>query len=489
MTADPRYRGLLIGNATFPRDPHTLLDLRGPLVDIEELAQALTDDRVGLFSSDNVQRLPDKKVQELREHLNKFFTAAVREDVLLLYYSGHGRLDERNRLYLCASDTTVDLPYATALSAAEINNMIDGSAAATVIIVLDCCHSGAWKSDADLATAVKGKGRYVLASNRSTQLARAADVEGQPSPFTGMLVRGLRHAETTGYLTVSELYRHVHRWMTKDTRRTPQLKMVGEGDVVIARREKNRPRPHAQQLRRRELPAQDPAARPTAPRPAKKKVKKGKPTTQKAPVAAKSFEESWTGDEAPQGFSKQADATPYLIAAVSLMFFLATHFGKSQGANQVAGYVTACLALLAAFLVEMWAGRKLRANMRARTLRIGGDGVTAIDPSGTQLIPWTAIRQVGVHHSATAVHGHKLLAVHVRLHMPNPEGSPSALYRPAGWPIRAELPDVCRGHRTPTQYDWIPVCVLGPLPGPRRVDLKNVVAAHTEHPLETEGDW
>ncbi|AEM84201.1 caspase family protein [Streptomyces violaceusniger] len=243
MPADPHYRALLIGNATFPRDPHALLTLRGPLVDIEKLGQALTDDKVGLFPPDNVLSLPDKGVQELREELDQFFTTAGREDVLLLYYSGHGQLDEHGRLYLCAGDTTPDRLRATTLSAAEINNMIDSSAAATTIIVLDCCHSGTFKTGASLASPVAGKGRYVLASNRATQLARDAEVEGQPSPFTGMLVHGLRHAQSTSYLTVRELYDQVHHWMTKSTPLPPQLSFAGEGDVAIARRKKNRPRP------------------------------------------------------------------------------------------------------------------------------------------------------------------------------------------------------------------------------------------------------
>lgn len=241
MTADPHYRALLIGNATFPRDPHALPTIEGPRTDIKELYRALIDDEVGLFSAENIQKpMEDEGIQVLRENLEVFLSTAGREDVILIYYSGHGTLDEQGGLYLCASNTVVDRLCSTALSAREINNMILRSAAATTIIVLDCCHSGAFKVKAgtNLATAVAGRGRYVLTSNRSTELALAASVPGEPSPFTGALVDVLRHGESTGDLTVAELYRQVHRRMTRGKDRVPQLRFAGEGDVVIARRGK-----------------------------------------------------------------------------------------------------------------------------------------------------------------------------------------------------------------------------------------------------------
>ncbi|MCB5905889.1 caspase, EACC1-associated type [Streptomyces pinistramenti] len=237
MAESRRYRGLLIGNATFPRDPHALPALDGPLDDIAQLRQVLTDPQVGLFDSADLEALPDHGVQDLREKVDELFTTATRGDVLLLYYSGHGQLDERGTLYLCANDTRTAGLRATALSAIEINNIIEGSPASSTVIILDCCYSGAFKGTA--AAPVAGRGRYVLTSSRSTQLARAADRPGHPSPFTGQLVRALRTAQpgkAAEHLTVVEVYRQVHHWMTEDATIAPQLRFAGEGDVALARR-------------------------------------------------------------------------------------------------------------------------------------------------------------------------------------------------------------------------------------------------------------
>ncbi|MGW2599276.1 caspase family protein [Streptomyces klenkii] len=238
MTDSRRYRALLIGNATYPRDPHCLPSLNGPAADITQLKQVLTDSQVGLFDSTDVETLSDYGIQELRERVDEFFTTAARGDVLLLYYSGHGQLDERGTLYLCAKDTRTAGLRATALSAIEINNIIDGSPATTTVIILDCCYSGAFKGLTPSAS-VAGRGRYVLTSSRSTQLARAATRAGQPSPFTRQLIRALRTVppgKSAGHLTVVEAYRQVHHWMTADAVIAPQLKFAGEGDVAIARR-------------------------------------------------------------------------------------------------------------------------------------------------------------------------------------------------------------------------------------------------------------
>ncbi|MYV97243.1 caspase family protein [Streptomyces sp. SID3343] len=265
-----RYHAMLIGNANYPRDSHALPALHGPLIDIGELRRGLTDRRVGLFRPDDVLSLSDSGVHRTREQLDGFFSRAVRDDVLLLYYSGHGQLDERGGLYLCAADTLVDSLRSTALSAPEINSMIEGSAAATVVIVLDCCHSGAFKTATDLAGSVAGRGRYVIASNRSTQLARAAAAPGQPSPFTAALVRGLRHAEAGGHhLTVAELYRQVHRWMTEHTSLAPQLRFAGEGEVIIAKRPGTSPRtlPRPKHLPQAAARPHSPRSRPAPPAP------------------------------------------------------------------------------------------------------------------------------------------------------------------------------------------------------------------------------
>ncbi|MGY3685044.1 hypothetical protein [Streptomyces sp. TE33382] len=71
MAEPRRYRGLLIGNAAFPRDPHALPALNGPRDDIKQLRKALTDPQIGLFDPADLEAVRDSGIQRaVREALS-----------------------------------------------------------------------------------------------------------------------------------------------------------------------------------------------------------------------------------------------------------------------------------------------------------------------------------------------------------------------------------------------------------------------------------
>ncbi|MCQ6551967.1 caspase family protein [Streptomyces sp. C10-9-1] len=495
--ADPRYRALLIGNASFPRAPHALLTLRGPLVDIERVGRVLTDGDVGLFSPRNVVTLPDKGVQELREQVEGFFSTARPEDVLLLYYSGHGELDTYNKLYLCANDTTPQRLVATALSAAEISMMIDRSAAGTTIIILDCCHGAAFKTGSNPLTAsVAGRGRYVLASSRSTQLARDAEIDGQPSPFTSMLVRGLQHAEGRGNLTVGELYRQVHHWITAESPQPPHLTFDGEGDVVIARRRAPHPPHHTSRLspgsgraHRTErpgstgrLPDQAPGARPLA------------VPLDSSPRAPGPVELSWTGKEPLSEYAdvesrsrlrspvlrRWSSALPVIVSAVIvtpiwLIAFiwvmtaddskLGGHPVLTRGAYLAAVYLVGFMALMnCALAYREW--RKIPKPVWW-TLSIGPHYIATTTINGRREFYWESIERIAIEPIESSGPHH-----YNGLHIKNvPMANRPKLNAPAGWPVAQEPP-------SSRHSSLFPVCVLGPLTEQERVALFSALSRY-----------
>jgi Caspase domain len=234
-----RYRALLIGTSTYPADEHNLQTLKGPVKDIAALNRALADPDTGLFADVDVTLLPEPTSGRAIRALGRFFGAASRDDVLLLYFSGHGKLDQSGRLHLCMQDTESADLLATAVSSARLSEFAEASRARNVVIVLDCCHAGAFRGG-DLPDAVAGPGRYVLTSCRSTQLANDATVANGTSYFTQNLVDGLLYAaadqDQDGYVTFSDLYAYVDRRLRQAGKQIPQRRVDGDGDLRLARR-------------------------------------------------------------------------------------------------------------------------------------------------------------------------------------------------------------------------------------------------------------
>ncbi|GAA2168912.1 MULTISPECIES: caspase family protein [Glycomyces] len=242
---DRRYRALLIGNAVFRRDPQGLPKLQGPRADVDALFDALSDNESGLFAAEDVEALIDRNVQNLREELHRFFIEdATRDDVLFLYYSGHGKLDLLGRLHLCASDTRVNALPVTALRYKEdIDGLIEASPAPATVTILDCCHSGAFRGG-ELKVKANGKGRCVITSASANELALDALGPGGTSPFTNALVAGLRFAQAEDHLTAQSLYDYVETELGPAGNASPQFYFDGEGAIALAKR----------------LPRQEPAA-------------------------------------------------------------------------------------------------------------------------------------------------------------------------------------------------------------------------------------
>ena len=86
--------------------------------------------------------LPEATSARAIRALGRFFGTATRDEVLLVYFSGHGKLDQSGRLHLCMQDTESADLLSTAVSSARIKEFADASRARNVVIVLDCCYAG-----------------------------------------------------------------------------------------------------------------------------------------------------------------------------------------------------------------------------------------------------------------------------------------------------------------------------------------------------------
>src|SRR3954447_10530469 len=134
----PGRYALIIANATYA-DPR-LSRLRTPTRDAEELARVLRDPDIGGFE---VELALDEPEHTLRRRIAGFFGTRDRDDLLLLHFSCHGLKDDSGQLYFAATDTEVAELDATAIPAAFVSRQMARSRSRNVLMLLDCCYSGA----------------------------------------------------------------------------------------------------------------------------------------------------------------------------------------------------------------------------------------------------------------------------------------------------------------------------------------------------------
>jgi hypothetical protein len=241
-----RRQALLIATSSYG-DPD-LSQLRAPGRDAGELAEVLRDPRIGGFE---VQTELNPVYGELLEKIEDFCANRHPNDQLLVYLSCHGVLDANGRLYYAATNTQRRKLAATAVAARWLNERLEDCRARRQIIILDCCHSGAFARGAKGDTSLdlqqrfqpRGRGRVVLTASRSTEYAfEGSQAVGGSlvSVFTHTVITGLRTGDADrdedGLITVSDLYHYVYdNVRAVEPRQTPELWTYGaEGDLLVA---------------------------------------------------------------------------------------------------------------------------------------------------------------------------------------------------------------------------------------------------------------
>jgi len=240
---------LVIGNDEY-QDPK-LSQLISPSKEAKRLAELLRLPEVGGF--DDVNLIVNEPEANLRRAISRFLSIRKRDDLALIYFSGHGILDEQGLLYFAAKDTENDALNATAISAHFIRHEMNRSYSRRQILILDCCNSGAFARTrisvgasvgTGVAFDVNGYGRVVITATDATQYAWEDDKitgEASASAFTRFLLLGLETGvadrDNDGFITIDELYDYVYERVVHTTPKQTPVKFADkqQGNIVIAR--------------------------------------------------------------------------------------------------------------------------------------------------------------------------------------------------------------------------------------------------------------
>jgi Caspase domain len=239
----PRKLALLVGNGIYDNQKYTYLAKSAE--DVHALAEVLRNPNTGAF--DNIQELIDEPENTIRQTIDIFFAEKKRDDLLLLYLTGHGDIDRQSEWYFICRDTKPGQLFSTAISAGIIRKIMENCRSDQQIIILDSCYGGAFFEGSKGAIAVEesiknqltGRGRVVLAATSATQLAWEGD---QPtSIFTSYLVQGIQTGEADknkdGYITVDDWFEYASEQVREETANQTPTKWVSkqQGSIVVAK--------------------------------------------------------------------------------------------------------------------------------------------------------------------------------------------------------------------------------------------------------------
>lgn len=195
------------------------LKLKGRAEQAEEFANLMAENEDG---SENFQVKVEKSiysVSELSLSLRNFF--AKEGETAIVYFTGHG-LNNDAGSYLVTPDYTAGNE---GVSMDSILRMVNRSRYRNKIVILDCCHSGAFGAsvNSDALSAEISNGTAILSA--STDYEKAYLVNGK-GIFTNLLLDALKGdaADMEGNITPGGIYAYIDRFLGPFDQQRPVFK-------------------------------------------------------------------------------------------------------------------------------------------------------------------------------------------------------------------------------------------------------------------------
>ena len=216
--------------------------------DVEAIQEVLVNPEIGEFAAENVTVLKNPQKPDMEEAIHDLYDNRQRDDLLLLYFSGHGLINDDGNFYFSTSSTKKKnasfLPY-LAVAASYVHECMKKSKSKRKVVILDSCFSGAFSQGMtakgggaiNIKQHLGGQGTAILTASTSTQYAY--EEEGSEfGIYTRYLVDGIKTGaadkDGDGSISIDELHEYVSSKVQEVApAMTPKIYPVEEGHRII----------------------------------------------------------------------------------------------------------------------------------------------------------------------------------------------------------------------------------------------------------------
>ena len=206
------------------------------------------------FPQDNVVLLTDEQPKDrlptfgnIHSWLGTWLSRPGPDDLVLVYFAGHGR-EAKDQALLVPQDATLESLPVTGIPIQYIRDLLDRCRARQKVFILDACHSGAGRDVATMGAGFRhaldaGKGLYTIASCDADQISYEWP-EKKHGVFTHYLVEAIRHGApvgTDGQVALDRVYEstrsNILAWTAgKRLKQEPVRICRTKGEIHIASR-------------------------------------------------------------------------------------------------------------------------------------------------------------------------------------------------------------------------------------------------------------
>jgi uncharacterized caspase-like protein len=232
--------------------------LPSAVYDVEAMRQVLVNPEMGDFSDVAVNILQNPSRQEMEDAIYNLFANRQKDDLVVLYFSGHGVVDENGEFYFTSRFTRKEqgkLVPTTAVAARSVRDWLEQSRSQHKVIILDSCFSGAFAKGVKAKDSgsvnpeqfLGGKGTAILTASTSTQYALTQE-DFDLSVYTYYLVEGIRTGgadkDDDGFIGIEELHFYARNKVKEAApAMTPEFYPVKEGyKILLSKSPKDDPR-------------------------------------------------------------------------------------------------------------------------------------------------------------------------------------------------------------------------------------------------------